>query len=117
MKKIILIVLFIIIQSCSTKYYGYVYDFDEEVPLENVKIYYTDALDYSISDEKGYFEITFKEKVKYLIFEKDNYQIYNLRTLSIKNGEFMEESPFGDTIYLISKNSKYKRPKLTLPYN
>ena len=117
MNKTVYLLILSLFYSCSAKYYGYVYDFDEEVPLENVKIYYTDALDYSISDEKGYFEITFKEKVKYLIFEKDNYQIYNLRTLSIKNGEFMEESPFGDTIYLISKNSKYKRPKLTLPYN
>ena len=116
MKKIILIVLFIIIQSCSTKYYGYVYDFDEEVPLENVKIYYTDALDYSISDEKGYFEITFKEKVKYLIFEKSSHQKFSISTLS-RYHEYMKELPFGDTIYLISKSSKYKRPKLTLPYN
>jgi hypothetical protein len=116
MKKIILVILLIIVQSCTVKYYGYFYDFENEIPLDRVKIYSTDSLNYSLSDKNGYFEIKFKEKVKNLIFIKENYQKLSVSTLN-RQHEYMRESPFGDTIYLISKKSKYKRPNITLPNN
>ncbi|WP_159288241.1 hypothetical protein [Tenacibaculum maritimum] len=102
-------------QSCGTKYYGYIYDFDNETPLNKVKVYSTDSLNYILSNKKGYFEIDFNKDLKHLTFSKKGYRKFNLRTLSIQSGEFMKELPFGDTIYLISKNSKYSRPKTTLP--
>ena len=116
MKKLILIILLIITQSCSVKYYGYVYDFDNEIPLDKVKIYSTDSLDYSLTDKNGYFEIKFKEKISYLIYTKEDYRKLSVSTLN-RQHEFTREVPFGDTIYLISVKSKYRRPKITLPNN
>ncbi|WP_157926178.1 hypothetical protein [Tenacibaculum maritimum] len=101
-------------QSCGTKYYGYIYDFDNETPLNKVKVYSTDSLNYILSNKKGYFEIDFNKDLKHLTFSKKGYRKFNLSTFSRQN-KFTRELPFGDTIYLISKNSKYSRPKTTLP--
>ncbi|MCD9564314.1 hypothetical protein [Tenacibaculum maritimum] len=117
MKKIIYLLILTPFYSCTVKYYGYVYDIDKKTPICNVRIKTIDSLNITYSNENGCFEIKLKEKVKELVFEKENYQAHNLRTLSIQSGEFMKELPFGDTIYLISKNSKYSRPKTTLPNN
>ncbi len=116
MRNAFLIFLIIIIQSCKTKYYGYIYDFDNETPLNKVKVYSTDSLNYILSDKKGYFEINFNTVPKHLTFSKKGYKKYNLNTFNRQN-EFTRELPFGDTIYIISKESKYSRPKTTLPNN
>ncbi|QCD61386.1 hypothetical protein B9C57_01985 [Tenacibaculum maritimum] len=114
MRKVFFIFLVIIMQSCGTKYYGYIYDFDNETPLNKVKVYSTDSLNYILSNKKGYFEIDFNKDLKHLTFSKKGYRKFNLSTFSRQN-KFTRELPFGDTIYLISKNSKYSRPKTTLP--
>ena len=115
MRKLFLIILLIVItQSCSTKYHGYVYDFDKETPLNKVKVYYKDSTDFVLSNKEGYFEVKKSATIKYLLFEKENYRRFSLSTFDRQN-EFIKEQPFGDTIYLISKNSKHRRPQIALP--
>lgn len=109
--------LFIIITSCSNKnYYGYVYDFDQEAPIEGVLI--TDSLSNikTKTNSEGYFELR-KEKLSsdYLIFSKKNYHSAKIRTISIQNGETMKESFKGEKIFIIQKNSKTKNSRLNVP--
>ncbi|MEM0942274.1 MAG: hypothetical protein AAGI25_21155 [Bacteroidota bacterium] len=115
MRNLVLIA-FLTIQSCYVKYHGYVYDFDEEIPLENVRIYTVDSTDYVNSDKIGYFKLKKNKKVKYIIFKKENYRKFILSTLD-RQHEFVKEAPFGDTIYLTSKTSEHVRPLITLPNN
>ncbi len=116
-KTFVLLLITIILLSCSTKYHGYVYDFDKKTPVSNVEVYTKDSLNITFSANDGYFKIKVKEKVKELIFKKKGFQPHVLKTISVQSGEFIRELPFGDTIYLISKNSKYSRPIITLPGN
>ena len=115
MKKIIFLLITLTLYSCSIKYYGYVYDFDKNTPVSGVEIRTKDSSNITFSTTNGYFEIKTKEKVRELIFEKKEFKMHNLKTISIQSGEFVRELPFGDTIYVISKKSKYSRPKITLP--
>ncbi|WP_236545636.1 hypothetical protein, partial [Tenacibaculum maritimum] len=52
----------------------------------------------------GYFEIDFNKDLKHLTFSKKGYRKFNLSTFSRQN-KFTRELPFGDTIYIISKES------------
>ena len=102
--------LFLIITSCSNKnYYGYVYDFEQEIPIKGVAI--TDSIG-NIEAEtnfEGYFELR-KEKLSgdYLFFFKKYYHSAKIRTIYIQNVESMKESFKGETIFLIKENSKTK---------
>ena len=117
MKNVLLIALLLLTVSCKQElcdcYHGYVYDFDK-TPLNKVKIYYKDSTDFVLSNKEGYFEVKKSATIKYLLFEKENYRRFSLSTFDRQN-EFIKEQPFGDTIYLISKNSKHRRPQIALP--
>ncbi|PKH52662.1 hypothetical protein CXF68_19000 [Tenacibaculum sp. Bg11-29] len=114
MKKIIFLLITLFFYSCSVRYYGYVYDFDTRTPISKVEIRVKNLLDTTLSKKDGYFEINIAKKTRELIFHKEGYQLHALKTLSIQSGEFMKEQPFGDTIFIISKDSKYNRPKIKL---
>lgn len=117
MKKIIFLLIISTLYSCSIRYYGYVYDFDKKSPISEVEIYTKDSISTTFSTINGYFEIKTKKKVKELFFYKNGFQSHNLKTISIQSGEFMRELPFGDTIYLIPKGSKYSRPSKNILQN
>lgn len=104
MVEIILLLLF---TSCSNKnYYGYVYDFDEEVPIKGVIVSDSSQTFKIETNSEGYFELK-KEKLSddYLFFSKKNYKTTKIRTISIQNGEFMDEQFKGQSIFLIKQNT------------
>ena len=104
---IVCLTICLTIYSCKlSKYYGYVYDFDKEIPLEKVMVY--DSLNgmKTFTDKKGYFEIEKGSKTtRALIFTKEDYCEKIISTISIQSGEFMEEKFKGEKIFLSHKTT------------
>ncbi len=104
MKKIFIILIYIIVLSCNSKkefYTGYVYDFDTEKPLQNVKVIELESNHETTTNEKGYFSMKKLENVSSsLIFEKEGYQKDTIRSIQIQNGEQQQEVFKGKIIYI-----------------
>ncbi|KPH13088.1 hypothetical protein [Chryseobacterium sp. ERMR1:04] len=106
MKNFIYLFISLSIYSCSeSNYKGYVYEFDNEIPLENVTVYDSINKIKVFTNKNGYFEIKKNDKkVKELIFIKEACIKRKIKTISIQNGELMREYFKGDTIYLKCKD-------------
>lgn len=104
MKKIFIILIYIIVLSCNSKkefYTGYVYDFDTEKPLQNVKVIELESNHETTTNEKGYFSMKKLENVSSsLIFEKEGYRKDTIRSIQIQNGEQQQEVFKGKIIYI-----------------
>ena len=104
MKKIFIILIYIIVLSCNSKkefYTGYVYDFDTEKPLQNVKVIELESNHETTTNEKGYFSMKKLENVSSsLIFEKEGYRKDTIRSIQIQNGEQQQEVFNGKIIYI-----------------
>ena len=104
MKKIFIILIYIIVLSCNSKkefYTGYVYDFDTEKPLQNVKVIELESNHETTTNEKGYFSMKKLENVSSsLIFEKEGYKKDTIRSIQIQNGEQQQEVFKGKIIYI-----------------
>ena len=104
MKKIFIILICIIVLSCNSKkefYTGYVYDFDTEKPLQNVKVIELESNHETTTNEKGYFSMKKLENVSSsLIFEKEGYKKDTIRSIQIQNGEQQQEVFKGKIIYI-----------------
>lgn len=102
MKKYIYLFVCLSVYSCNeSNYYGYVYDFDKEIPLENVTVNDSVNSVTVYTNKKGYFQFKKNEKtVDELIFRKDVCFGREIKTISIQSGELMREYFKGDTIYL-----------------
>ncbi|WBX77805.1 hypothetical protein PG911_05970 [Tenacibaculum ovolyticum] len=107
MRKVFFLLLVTVLVSCKTIYHSYIYDIDTKTPIENVKIYDTDSL-VAKTDKHGYFKLK-KIKGRELTFKKENYKIVTIPSISTQNGEFIEKSFIGDTIFLIHYKSKYNK--------
>lgn len=90
--KYFLIVVLITLSTCNSKisyYHGFIYDYDNNKPLENLKV--GSQLDSNIScytDENGYFKINDKEALKgNLIVYKKNKPIDTIVTVWSQHGE------------------------------
>ncbi|WP_407269270.1 hypothetical protein [Tenacibaculum maritimum] len=99
--------LIISLTSCEMTYHSYIYDIDKKTPIENVKIYDFDSL-ITKTDKNGHFKLN-KIKGRGLTFKKKDYKTVTMPTISIQNGEFVEKSFIGDTIFLIHYESKYNK--------
>lgn len=107
MKNLILILLIsIFFSSCGKSYYGYVYDFDSEIPLDGVIVFNEVEKTQVLTDNKGYFMLNYNKPTSELIFKKKGYIIARIKTISIQSGEFMEEKFKGEKNYLINTKSK-----------
>ena len=110
MKKIFIILIYIIVLSCNSKkefYTGYVYDFDSEKPLQNVKVIELESNHETTTNEKGYFSMKKLENVSSsLIFEKEGYQKDTIRSIQIQNGEQQQEVFKGKIIYISKLKEK-----------
>ena len=107
MKKIFIILIYIIMLSCNIYnskkefYTGYVYDFDTEKPLQNVKVIELESNHETTTNEKGYFSMKKLENVSSsLIFEKEGYRKDTIRSIQIQNGEQQQEVFKGKIIYI-----------------
>ena len=110
MKKIFIILICIIVLSCNSKkefYTGYVYDFDTEKPLQNVKVIELESNHETTTNEKGYFSMKKLENVSSsLIFEKEGYRKDTIRSIQIQNGEQQQEVFKGKIIYISKLKEK-----------
>ena len=110
MKKIFIILIYIIVLSCNSKkefYTGYVYDFDSEKPLQNVKVIELESNHETTTNEKGYFSMKKLENVSSsLIFEKEGYRKDTIRSIQIQNGEQQQEVFKGKIIYISKLKEK-----------
>ena len=110
MKKIFIILIYIIVLSCNSKkefYTGYVYDFDTEKPLQNVKVIELESNHETTTNEKGYFSMKKLENVSSsLIFEKEGYRKDTIRSIQIQNGEQQQEVFKGKIIYISKLKEK-----------
>ena len=104
MKKIFIILIYIIVLSCNSKkefYTGYVYDFDTEKPLQNVKVIDLMSHNYILTDNNGFFYIKKSENISSkLIFEKEGYKKDTIHSIQIQNGEQQQEVFKGKIIYI-----------------
>ena len=107
MKKIFIILIYIIVLSCNTYnskkefYTGYVYDFVTQKPLQNVKVIELESNHETTTNEKGYFSMKKLENVSSsLIFEKEGYKKDTIRSIQIQNGEQQQEVFKGKIIYI-----------------
>ena len=110
MKKIFIILVCIMTLSCNNKkefYIGYVYDFDTEKPLQNVKVIELESNHETTTNEKGYFSMKKLENVSSsLIFEKEGYRKDTIRSIQIQNGEQQQEVFKGKIIYISKLKEK-----------
>lgn len=110
MKKIFLVLLSIVVLGCKEKGFGYLYDLDSGLPIENVMIIDVKNSINVKTDKSGYFEIIY-EKVypDELIFEKLNYETETIPAHGCSNAGETSNSCFrGQRIYLKKKIQKPK---------
>ena len=109
MKKYILVLLFLTFSCSKNGYYGYVYDIDTKKPVENVFVNDYLNKNTTITNAEGYFNLRKTgDFSSIIIFTKDNYQIDTIKSIEIANGEKQIQQFRGETIFLSSKNSRFK---------
>lgn len=106
------LLIYIITLSCNIYnkkefYTGYVYDFDTEKPLQNVKVIELESNHETTTNEKGYFSMKKLENVSSsLIFEKEGYRKDTIRSIQIQNSEQQQEVFKGKIIYISKLKEK-----------
>ncbi|WP_194139969.1 hypothetical protein [Flavobacterium hungaricum] len=107
MKNFIYLFAYLIIcTSCSEQsYYGYVYDLNKNIPLQNVKVCDYENNKITYTDETGYFKLLYKKKTpSKLLFVCERYTIDTIPAYGCSHyGETSNECFKGQRIYLNRK--------------
>jgi len=97
----------IVLQACTQKRFGFIYDIDTQKALQNVTVNDPYNNITVVTDEEGKF-ILHKGIVKYLVFQKKGYITDTVKSFIRQGPERRPIKNFkGNKIYLVSKGSKY----------
>jgi hypothetical protein len=104
-----LIFIILLLCSCTTnKFYGHVYDYDTEEPIQNVQIDIDGNK--TKTDNSGYFCMKVKSNSTCVIFlQKGGYASKKIYRKSDSLGEFSKRNLKHNIIYLLNEESDFNK--------
>ncbi|WP_264536982.1 hypothetical protein [Flavobacterium sp. N1736] len=109
--KIKFIFIVLLFCSCTKKeFFGYVYDYDTEEPIENVHIDINGKT--TKTDSVGYFCMKIKSNSPCkIVLKKESYAVKKIYRKPDSLGEFSNKSLKGNKIYLYTKESDFSNKR------
>ncbi|MEP6802951.1 MAG: hypothetical protein ABI892_00405 [Flavobacterium sp.] len=108
MKRILIFIVLLFCSCTNNKFYGHVYDYDTEQPIQNVFI---DINGTKIqTDSSGYFcvKVNSNSRLK-IILKKEGYSTKNLYRKPDSSGEFSKRNLSDNKIYMLNKEGDFSK--------